>query len=490
MCGIFGVFGHPEAANITYLGLHALQHRGQESAGIVSATDREGVLQAHRAMGLVQAGFSPEDLARLPGEHAIGHVRYATAGAKDLHNAQPLSMEYRHGALAVAHNGNLTNSGALRRQLERRGSIFQTSSDTEAIVHLIAISQETSLEDRIVDALRQVEGAYSLLFMDDERLVAVRDPAGFRPLLLGVLPPQGSHQGGNKKRAYVVSSEPSSFDLIGAERLRDIEPGEMVVIDTTGIKSRRPFEERPRRMCIFEYVYFARPDAHIGGVDVYAVRKALGGRLVEEHPVHGASADDSVVIPVPDSGVPAAIGLAHRARLPFEMGLIRSHYVGRTFIEPSQSIRHFGVRLKLNPNAAALKDKRVIVVDDSIVRGTTSRKLVKMLRGAGAREVHVRISSPPTVWPCFYGIDTPTRSELIAASHSVEEICRYLGADSLGYLSLDGLVDTVHREEQRAVGDDEEPPRRDAYCHACFSGEYPVPVGTANRPRQLRLVRT
>lgn len=493
MCGVFGVFGHPEAANITYLGLHALQHRGQESAGIVTVSD--GKHKAHRSNGHVGAGVSASDIDRLTGDRAIGHVRYSTAGGSGLINAQPLDMRYQHGQLAVAHNGNLTNHDELRKYLESRGAIFQTAGDTEAIVHLIAHSQEATLEDRIVDALRQVEGAYSLVIMDEERLIAVRDPMGIRPLCLGVMAPS-DNAGAPQRRAYVISSEPSSFDLIGAERLRDIEPGEMLVIDDEGFRSSRPFDEKPRRMCLFEYVYFARPDAVLEGVGVYGVRKGCGARLVEEHPVEGASADDTVVIPVPDSGVPAAIGLAHAAGLPFEMGLIRSHYVGRTFIEPTQSIRHFGVRLKLNPNAMALRDKRVIVVDDSIVRGTTSRKLVGMLRAAGAREVHVRISSPPTKWPCFYGIDTPTRSELIASSHSVDEIRRYLRADSLGYLSLDGLIDVVHQAEKaaseaRPVAEDDKPRLpvvRDAYCHACFSGEYPVPVGERG-PRQLRLVR-
>ena len=490
MCGVFGVFGHPEAANIAYLGLHALQHRGQESAGIVSSDGAR--LYVHRAMGRVQPGFTPDDLERLPGRAAMGHVRYSTAGDSDVHNAQPLAINYQLGSLAVAHNGNLTNHDALRRQLEARGSIFQTSADTEAIVHLIAISDAEGLEERVVTALEQVRGAYSLVFMDEQRLVAVRDPMGFRPLCLGVMAPTGG-EGANHKRAYVVSSEPASFDLIGAELLRDVEPGEMIVIDDRGLRSVRPFDTVPRRMCLFEYVYFARPDSELGGADVYDVRKACGRRLIEEHPVDGATAEDTVVVPVPDSGVPAAIGLSNHTGLPFDMGLIRSHYVGRTFIEPSQSIRNFGVRLKLNPNRAALRGKRVIVVDDSIVRGTTSRKLVGMLRGAGATEVHVRISSPPTSWPCYYGIDTPTRSELIAASHDVEEIRRYLRADSLGYLSLEGLVDAVHESElQSRQSDDREVEAllpRDSYCHACFSGRYPVTFEGEGRPRQLRLVQ-
>jgi amidophosphoribosyltransferase len=496
VCGVFGVFGHPEAANITYLGLHSLQHRGQESAGIVGSDGEQ--LVVHRSMGLVQSGFTPDDLARLTGHLAIGQVRYSTAGGSDVHNAQPLAINYQLGTLAVAHNGNLTNHDELRASLEERGSIFQTTADTEAIVHLIAVSDAETLEERIVDALSQVKGAYSLLFMDAKRLVAVRDPMGFRPLCIGMMAPRGgssirppgtdaapSKDVGTRRPAYVVSSEPASFDLIGAELLRDIEPGEMVVIDEDGMRSSRPFNTAPRRMCIFEYVYFARPDSVFGGADVYGVRKACGRKVIEETPVPNATPEDTVVIPVPDSGVPAAIGLANHTGLPFDMGLIRSHYVGRTFIEPSQSIRHFGVKLKLNPNRAALRGKRVIVVDDSIVRGTTSRKLVGMLRSAGATEVHVRISSPPTQWPCFYGIDTPTRAELIASNHNVDEICKYLRADSLGYLSLDGLVDAVHEAEER---DGPVKLPRDSYCHACFSGDYAVPFEGADRPRQLRLV--
>ncbi|MCA9625512.1 MAG: amidophosphoribosyltransferase, partial [Myxococcales bacterium] len=340
--------------------LHALQHRGQESAGIVSTDGKK--LFVHRAAGRVQPGFSPDDLARLAGAAAIGHVRYSTAGGSDPLNAQPLAVKYQRGSLAVAHNGNLTNHDGLREELEARGSIFQTAADTEAIVHLIAKGEGDSLAERVVGALKQVRGAYSLVFLDEEQIVAVRDPHGFRPLCLGVLksPDRG-------EEAVVVSSEPASFDLIGATYERDVEPGEMIIIDAMGMRSERPFAPAPRRMCLFEHVYFARPDAALGGADVYEVRKACGRRLIEEHPVEGSSREDTVVVPVPDSGVPAAIGLANHAGLPFEMGLIRSHYVGRTFIEPSQSIRNFGVRLKLNPNRAALRDKRVIVVDDSIV---------------------------------------------------------------------------------------------------------------------------
>jgi len=474
MCGVFGILGHPEASNLAYLGLHALQHRGQESAGIV-ASDGER-LYVHRSMGLVQAGFSPKDLAALPGDRAIGHVRYSTAGGSHLRNAQPFAVEYARGSLAVAHNGNLTNHEQLRERLEVKGSIFQSASDTEAIVHLVAQSNQRAAEGRIAEALSQVEGAYSILFLTERELYAVRDPFGLRPLSIGRIPREGG------KEAFVVASEPTSFDLIGAERVRDVLPGEMVIVSEGGIRIVFPFARQPRKMCLFEYVYFARPDSTLDDANVYEVRKALGRRLAGEHPA--PSGDDVVVIPVPDSGVPAAIGFAAAARAPFEMGLIRSHYVGRTFIEPQQSIRHFGVRLKLSPNRAAIRGKRVMVIDDSIVRGTTSRKIVRMIRDAGAREVHVRISSPPTAWPCFYGIDTPTRAELIAASHSVPEIASFLGADSLGYLSLEGLIDSVRGIEGRGG----ERPPAESYCHACFSGEYPVAI-QPGRARHLRLVR-
>ena len=475
MCGVFGIFGHPEAANLAYLGLHALQHRGQESAGIVTSDGER--LFGHRAMARVQDGFTPANLAALRGDRAIGHVRYSTAGGSHLKNAQPIGVDYARGSLAVAHNGNLTNFEALREQLEGRGSIFQTASDTESIVHLIAISGKASIPDRIAEALAQVEGAYSLLFLDERELVAVRDPMGIRPLCLGVLERDGL-------TAHVVASEPTAFDLIGARLVRDVAPGEMLVIDASGVRSLFPFPRAPRKMCLFEYVYFARPDSVLEGANVYEVRKALGRRLAEEQPI--PAGDDLVVIPVPDSGLPAAIGFAGRAGAPFEMGLIRSHYVGRTFIEPQQSIRHFGVRLKLNPNRAVIAGKRVVVVDDSIVRGTTSRKIVKMIRDAGAREVHVRISSPPVRWPCFYGIDTPTRSELIASTHAIEEIATYLTADSLGYLSLEGLVESVRSVEARDRAG--KAPTADAYCHACFSGSYPIPFTPPTGARHLRMV--
>jgi amidophosphoribosyltransferase len=467
-CGVFAIFGHPEAANLTYLGLHALQHRGQESAGIVTSDGKQ--LFAHRAMGLVHDAFTQEQLGKLPGSTAIGHVRYSTAGGSYLKNAQPFAVDYARGSLAVCHNGNLTNAEELRAGLESRGSIFSSTSDTEVLVHLVAKSNQVAIEDRVCDALAQVKGAYSLLFLTEDSVVAVRDPRGVRPMCLGILP--GSHG----KDAHVIASEPTAFDLIGAEYVRDVEPGEMLIMDEGGLRSIRLPEVAAPRMCIFEYVYFARPDSQLGGRSVYEVRKSLGERLAKEHP---ATAD--VVIPVPDSGVPAAIGFAAALKIPFEMGLIRSHYVGRTFIEPQQSIRHFGVRLKLNPVEPVLRGKRVVVVDDSIVRGTTSRKIVKMIRDAGAREVHLRISSPPTQWPCYYGIDTPTRRELIASNHSIEEIAKYVTADSLGYLSLEGMLGAVSGEKGNVDS------KEAAFCHACFSGEYAIPFNPTNR-KQMRLV--
>ncbi|MEB2311094.1 MAG: amidophosphoribosyltransferase [Sorangiineae bacterium] len=481
MCGVFGIFGHPEAANLTYLGLHALQHRGQESAGIVVSDGQQ--LSLHRGMGHVIDVFTPEQLAKLTGENAIGHVRYSTAGGSYLKNAQPIAVDWARGSIALAHNGNLTNAEAIRERLEDRGSIFQSESDTEVVVHLVALSAKDQLEERLAEALGQVEGAYSLLCLTEEAMIAVRDPMGIRPLCLGVMR--------GKTDAWVVASEPSSFDLIDADFVREIEPGEMVVFDRRGLRSLRPFAKAQRHLCIFEYVYFARPDSVIDGVSVYEARKALGRALADEHPVDG-----DVVIPVPDSGVPATIGYAERSKLRFEMGLVRSHYVGRTFIEPQQSIRHFGVRLKLNPVSDALRGKRVIVIDDSIVRGTTSRKIVKMLRNAGAREVHMRISSPPTRWPCYYGIDTPTRAELIASSHSIEEINRYITSDSLAYLSLDRMIGAVlgtHRAAQDrparagALPIVREPLDANSFCHACWSGDYPIPVTPHPGHRHTRL---
>jgi amidophosphoribosyltransferase len=417
-------------------------------------------------MGLVQEVFSQGVLGRLPGSAAIGHVRYSTAGGSGLKNAQPLVVDFAMGSLAVAHNGNLTNAEALRGELEERGSIFQSSADTETIVHLIAISRREALEDRVVEALGRVEGAYSLLFLVPDRMIAVRDPMGIRPLCLGKL---------RKGGAPVVASESVSFDLIEADLVRELEPGEMLVVGRDGVRSFFPFRKEERRECLFEHVYFARPDARLGKGTVYEVRRRCGEVLARESP---AAAD--VVVAVPDSGVPASIGFAKEAGIPFEVGLTRSHYVGRTFIEPQQTIRHFGVRLKLNPVRSTLEGKRVVVIDDSIVRGTTSRKIVKMLRDAGAREVHVRISSPPTRWPCYYGIDTPTRGELIASSHTPEQIARYLTADSLGYLSLDGLQEAV--AEVTGAG------APGSFCHACFSGSYPIPFASPPSSRQLPLL--
>lgn len=444
MCGVFGIFGHEEAANLTYLGLHAQQHRGQEAAGL-SATDGTA-MRGHRAQGLVGDVFSEAVLARLPGRAAVGHVRYSTAGGTDLKNAQPFQVQYALGQLSVCHNGNFVNHDSMRRDLEAGGAIFQSDSDTECVVHLIARSQKPTLESRVVDALGRMQGAYSMLFLSPRQLVAVRDPHGFRPLVLGRV-----------KSSYVLASETTALDLIEGEFLREIEPGEMVVIDEQGLRSSYPFrKERPAR-CIFEHVYFARSDSSLYGLSVAETRKRLGMQLAKEQP---AAAD--VVIAVPDSGVAAAIGYAQQSGIPYDMGLIRSHYVGRTFIEPQQSIRHFGVKLKLSAVRATLKGKRVAVIDDSIVRGTTSRKIVKMLKAAGASEVHLRISSPPTAWPCYYGIDTPSRQELIASSHSTEEIARYITADSLGYLSMRGLG--------LAVGDE----KLETFCTACFSGKYPT----------------
>jgi amidophosphoribosyltransferase len=465
MCGVVGIYGHREAANLAYLGLYALQHRGQESAGIVS-TDGER-LRWVREMGHVGDIFTAERLGQLAGFAAIGHVRYSTAGDSTLKNAQPIAVDYAGGSVAVGHNGNLVNAVELRERLEAEGSIFQTTSDTEVIVHLIAKSRERTLPERTADALRQVRGAYSLVFLSEGMLVAARDPMGFRPLSLGKM-----------KDVWVVSSESCAFELIGAEFVRDVEPGEMVIIDQSGIKSVRPFAAESAHRCVFEWVYFARPDSTIDGRSVYRARERMGRRLAIEHSVPA-----DVVIPVPDSGMAAAIGYARESGIPYDQGLMRSHYMGRTFIEPSQQIRHFGVKLKLSPVREVLKGNRVVVVDDSIVRGTTSRKIVGMIRAAGAREVHLRISSPPTIGPCRYGIDTPTKEELIGSNHSVAEIRDFVGADSLGYLSLEGLYQSV--EGQRPA-----PPAKggEGFCDACFSGRYPIAAEQPARLRQLRLI--
>src|ERR1700739_1178864 len=442
-CGVFGVFGHPEAANLTYLGLYALQHCGQESAGIVSSTGND--LHMHRAMGEVEEIFSPTVLAKLKGSSSIGHTRYSTAGDKALLNAQPIMIDCNKGKVALGHNGNLTNAGEWRRKLEHRGSIFQSNSDTEVIVHLLARSQARNLSGALGDALNQVGGASSLLVLTPEELIAVRDPRGFRPLNLGRL-----------GDAWLVASETCAFDLLNAQYVREVEPGEMVRISRSGIESIRFAPEKPRQQFIFEHVYFARPDSIIFGRSVNESREALGLTLAKEHPV-----DADIVVPVPDSGVPAAVGYALESRIPFRMGLIRNHYIGRTFIEPSQAIRNFGVKLKLNPIRSLIEGKRVVLVDDSIVRGTTSRKIVRMVRDVGAREVHVRISCPPTISPCYYGVDTPTREELIASSNSPEEIGKFIGADSLGYLSLPSLKQAVADTEGR-------------FCTSCYTGVSPT----------------
>jgi amidophosphoribosyltransferase len=452
-CGVCGVFGHEEASKLAYLGLYALQHRGQEAAGIASTDGRD--VHVYKAMGLVEEIFTPAALAQVPGGSAIGHTRYSTAGDKALMNAQPIVIDCNKGKLALAHNGNLTNASALRRSLEHRGSIFQTTSDTEVIVHLIARSSARHLTGAIADALAQVEGAYSLLMLTRDEIFAIRDPRGFRPLALGKRRPNGGSAGAAEDGgAWIVASETCAFDLLDAEHVRDIEPGEMVRIGRSGLDSIRVAAEKPRQQCIFEHVYFARPDSRVFGRSVNESRDRMGRLLAREHPVPA-----DIVVPVPDSGVPAAIGYAHASRIPFCMGLIRNHYIGRTFIEPSQAIRDFGVKLKLNPVRSLLEGQRVVLVDDSIVRGTTSRKIVRMVRSAGAREVHMRISCPPTISPCYYGVDTPTKEELIAAQHSVEEIRQFIGADSLGYLSLEGL--------RRAVDDG-----GGEFCNACYTGVY------------------
>jgi amidophosphoribosyltransferase len=448
-CAVFGIYGHKEAANLTYLGLYALQHRGQEGSGIASSAGEHFYVEKGR--GLVADIYSKPVLKRLPGSMAIGHNRYSTAGESSLKNVQPLTVNFALGNLALAHNGNLINATMLRNELEAYGAIFQSSSDSEVIIHLIAHSREDTLLARIIDALSQVRVAFSVVLLTDHGIVAARDPWGFRPLCLGRL-----------KDSWLVASETCAFDLIEAEYVRELEPGELVVLDKNGVTSHHPFPKVNPAMCVFEYVYFARPDSRIFGAGaVYQTRKALGRQLAKE-----AWVDADIVIPVPDSGVPAALGYADGSGIPFDHGLIRNHYVGRTFIEPEQSIRHFGVKIKLNAVPEVLQGKRVIVVDDSIVRGTTSRKIVKILRQGGAREVHMRISSPPIVSPCFYGIDTPTKRELIGSSHTIDEIRKYITADSLAYLSLDGMLKAS-------------PGHPTQYCNACFTERYPIPFTRA-----------
>ncbi len=444
-CGIFGIFGHKDAANLTYLGLYALQHRGQESAGIVISDGRRVRIQ--KGMGLVTDVFNEEALGKLPGHLAIGHVRYSTMGSSSAKNAQPFLAEYSRGSLAIAHNGNLVNAEELRSELELSGSIFQSTMDSEIIIHLLARSRKEGLKEKMAESLSRVKGAYSLALLTEKELIAVRDPQGFRPLCLGRL-----------EGAYVIASESCALDLTRAKFLREIEPGEIVFIDEKGLHSFQPFPQAKHSFCIFELIYFARPDSYIFGGNVHLIRKAQGRELAKEHPLKA-----DLVIPIPDSGNSTALGFAEESGMPFEMGVVRNHYVGRTFIQPSPYIRDLGVRIKLNPVREVLKGKRVVIIEDSIVRGTTSRTRIKALREAGAKEIHMRVSCPPLRHPCFYGIDFPTKEELIAATRSVKEIAEFVGLDSLGYLSLEGLFKAM-------------PLPRKEFCTACFNGDYPIPI--------------
>lgn len=452
-CGVFGIVAHPEAARIAYLGLYALQHRGQESAGIVSSDGRK--LHIEKGMGYVADLFSESRLERLPGNSALGHVRYSTAGESAPWNAQPILIDCWRGAIALAHNGNLTNAAYLRHELERDGAIFHSTSDSEVILHLMSRSRRRTLQEAFVEALRVIQGAYSLMVLTPEFLLAARDPHGFRPLCIGRV-----------DGAYVVASETCALDLINADYVRDVEPGEVVRIEANSLESQLPLPKEKPAFCVFEHIYFSRPDSIVFGRTVNTSRREMGRLLAREH-----STDADVVVPVPDSGVSAAIGFSQESGIPLEFGLIRNHYVGRTFIEPKQSIRNFGVKVKLNPVREILKGKRVILLDDSIVRGTTSRKIVQIVRAAGAKEIHMRITSPPIVAPCYYGIDIPTRHELIASAKSVEEICKFIGADSLGYLSLESVL--------RAVDD------KRHYCAACFTGCYPTEVIAGEKQKRL-----
>jgi amidophosphoribosyltransferase len=452
-CGVVAIYGHPEASKLAYLSLYALQHRGQESAGI-AASNGEG-LQLHKAMGLVSDIFNADALARLPGSLAIGHTRYSTTGDSALLNAQPIMVECNKGKIALAHNGNITNALEVRAQLDQQGSIFQTTSDTEVIVHLIARSREQTLGDAMADSLRRLEGAYSLVVLTPDRIFAARDPRGFRPLVMGRISGQAAH----RADTIVFASETCAFDLIGATYEREVKPGELVIVGPEGVHSRFYSAQQPQSSCIFEHVYFSRPDSMVFGRPVQASRDAMGRQLARESPV-----DADIVVPVPDSGVTAAMGFSHESGIPLQFGLIRNHYVGRTFIEPEQRVRDFGVKLKLNPVRHVLAGKRVVLIDDSIVRGTTSKKIVRMVRDAGAKEVHIRISCPPTISPCYYGVDTPSKNQLIGANKSVDEIREYIGADSLAYLSLEGL--------RKAAGEGEER----IYCTGCYTGKYPTNI--------------
>jgi len=464
-CGIFGIWGADKAASFVALGLHALQHRGQEAAGITSFDGTH--FHSHRAMGMVAGNFDRDEvISKLPGRTAIGHVRYSTTGASALRNVQPLFAELDDCGFAIAHNGNISNAMKLRRTLSRRGSIFQSTSDTEVIIHLVATSQKSSALDRLVDALMQVEGAYSLLVLTEEGLIACRDPLGIRPLVMGKL-----------GEATIFASESVALDVIGASFVRDVEPGELILVNDKGLRSFRPLEKAEPRPCIFEHVYFSRPDSIVDGTSVYEVRKRIGAELAREAPVEA-----DFVVPVPDSGVPAALGFSQESGIPFELGIIRSHYVGRTFIQPTQEVRHLGVKLKHNANSALIDGKRIVLIDDSIVRGTTSLKIVQMMRDAGAREVHMRIASPPTRHSCFYGVDTPERAKLLAAQMNVEQMRDYINADSLAFISIEGLY--------RALGETRDTARPQR-CDACFTGDYPTGLTDAeegNAARGLSLV--
>ena len=449
-CAVFGMFGHADAGALTVLGLHALQHRGQEAAGIVTYDGTQFIAERHPGLVGDVFGKNSTHVQKLKGTQAVGHTRYSTTGGSVVRNIQPMFADLAGGGIAIAHNGNLTNARALREELVREGAIFQSTSDTETIIHLMARSIYNPVVDRLVDALKQITGAYSLVALTARKLIGARDPFGVRPLVLGQL-----------DGAPVLASETCAFDIIGADFVRDVEPGEIIVATRDGIESFFPFKSRPQRFCVFEYVYFARPDSTVEGRNVYEARKRIGEELAREAPV---AAD--MVIPVPDSGVPAALGYAAESGIPFELGIIRNHYVGRTFIEPSERIRHLGVRLKHNPNGSMLKDKRVVLVDDSIVRGTTSKKIVEMVRDAGAAEVHFRIASPPTTNSCFYGVDTPNEEELLAHAMTVEDMRLHIKADSLAFVSIDGLY--------RATGEAKRNSAHPQFCDACFSGDYPI----------------
>ncbi len=456
-CGVFGISDHPEAANQTYLGLYAQQHRGQESAGIVT-TDGHS-FNSHRGMGLVADVFQKSDIKQLQGSAAIGHVRYSTSGESGLRNCQPFSFEYAHGGIAMCHNGNIVNAPELRKELEQDGSIFQSTSDTEVLIHLVAKSKQPRMRDRVAEAVNRLTGGFSLLVLVEERMVGVRDRNGIRPLVLGKL-----------GDSWVLASETCAFDLVGAEYVRDVKAGEMIVIEGNKVESLFPFDSTDPKFCVFEYVYFARPDSTLEGVNVYDARYKIGVELGKESAVEA-----DLIIPVPDSGVPPAMGYAEATGITFQLGLIRNHYIGRTFIEPQQSIRNFGVKLKLNANRHMIEGKRVVLVDDSIVRGTTSRKIVEMVRAAGAKEVHMRISSPPTKHSCFYGVDTPNAEELMANKMDLDEMCKAINADSLAFVSFEGMYRAVGKPQSN-------------HCDACFSGNYPVDIDPARSP-QLSLLR-